>query len=81
MFEKRIKKALKKEKRSTMFYCREKMVDRDALCPINVMSSNDILTNLGPISVDLIFSRPQRSKPQTLKDSTDNCIISPTFTL
>ena len=34
MFE----KALKKEKRSTMVYYREKMVDRDALCPKNVMS-------------------------------------------
>ena len=38
MFEKMFEKALKKEKRSTMVYYREKMVDRDALCPKNVMS-------------------------------------------
>ena len=36
MFE----KALKQEKRSTMVYYREKMVDRDALCPINVCYSS-----------------------------------------
>ena len=28
--------ALKYKKRSTMVYYREKIVDRDALCPINV---------------------------------------------
>ena len=48
------------------------MVDRDALCPINVMSfkfnqlqhrcfNDDILTNLGPISVDLIFYAPKEA--------------------
>ena len=71
-----------------MGYYREKMVDRDALCPINLFKTilrpmlfnDDILTNLRPISVDLIFLRPQRSKPRILKDSTDNCIIRPTFT-
>ena len=36
MFE----KALKYKKRLTMVFYREKMVDRDALCPINVMSFN-----------------------------------------
>ena len=47
MFEKMFEKALKQVKRSTMLYAREKKVDKDAL--------NDILTNLGPTSVDLIF--------------------------
>ena len=38
MFVNMFVKALKQEKRSTMVYYREKMVDRDVLCPINVMS-------------------------------------------
>ena len=43
-----------------MVYYREIMVDRDALCPINVMSFkfNQLLTNLGPKSVDFIFYAP-----------------------
>ena len=52
-----------------MVHYQEKMVDRDALCPINVMSfkfnqlqhRHDILTNLGPISVDLIFYAPKEA--------------------
>ena len=38
MFENMFEKALKQEERSTMVFYREKKIDRDALCPINVMS-------------------------------------------
>ena len=39
------------------------MFNRDALCPKNVLSYkyDDILTNLGPISVDLIFDAPKEA--------------------
>ena len=52
-----------------MVYYQEKMVDRDALCLINVMSYK--LNQL----------RPQCYKSQILEDSTDNCIIVPTIAL
>ena len=38
MFEKKFKKVIKYEKRLTMVYAREKTVDKDAICPINVLS-------------------------------------------
>ena len=42
MFENMFEKALKHEKRLTMVYYREKMVARDALCPINVMYAPNV---------------------------------------
>ena len=61
-----------------MVYAREKMADKDALCPINVIFWTK---KLRPTSVDLIFLRPQCCKPQILEDLTNIVIISPTFTL
>ena len=45
MFENIFEKALKLENRSTMVYYREKMVDKDALCLINVKSYKLISTS------------------------------------
>ena len=67
MFENMFGKALKQVKRLTMLYAREKRVDKDAICPINVMSSQ----------FNQLFLRPQYCKPRSLEDSTDNCIIVP----
>ena len=69
MFENMFEKALKQEKSSTMVYYREKMVDRDALCCPNQKSCRSYILC------------PQRSKAGILKDGTDNCMISSTFTL
>ena len=69
----------------------KKKVDKDAICPINVISLllrkngrqrcfrvyGIDWTNLGHISVDLIFLRPQCCKSQFLEDSTENCILEP----
>ena len=38
MFKNMFEKALKLDKRLTIQYAREKKVDKDAICPINVMS-------------------------------------------
>ena len=38
MFENMFEKILKQDKRLTIVYAREKKVDKDALCPINVIS-------------------------------------------
>ena len=37
MFENLFEKALKYDKRSTIVYAQEKKVDKDAICPINVI--------------------------------------------
>ena len=38
MFENMFENALKEDKRSTIVYAQEKKVDKDAMCPINVIS-------------------------------------------
>ena len=43
-----------------MMFCPIKKVNNDGICPINVIF-DDILANLGPISVDLIFYAPKKA--------------------